>query len=148
MNDLAPILLAEDDPKDAELTLAALARNNLVNRVILVNDGVEVLEYLRREGAFKGRAPGNPVVVLLDIQMPRMNGLETLREIRGDARLKDLPVVILTSSREERDLVEGYGLGVNAYVVKPVDFEHFTEAVSQIALFWTNVNEPPPSVAK
>jgi CheY-like chemotaxis protein len=142
--ELSTILLAEDNPKDIELTLEALGSHNLANRVVVVHDGVEVLEYLRREGPFRLRAPGNPVVLLLDIKMPRMDGLEVLREIRGDSELKTIPVVILSSSREERDLKLGYELGVNAYVVKPVDFKEFMEAVELLGHFWAIINEAPP----
>ncbi len=124
------ILLAEDNPKDVDLTTRALAQCNLANRLDVVNDGVEAMEYLRGEGAYAVRKAELPAAVLLDIKMPRMDGLEVLREIRADARLKRLPVVILTSSREEQDLITGYDLGVNAYVVKPVDFDDFMAAVS------------------
>ena len=142
--DLKTILLAEDNPKDVELTLEALAAHNLANQVVVVHDGVEVLEYLRREGPFRLRSPGNPVVLLLDIKMPRMDGLEVLRHIRSDCDLKKIPVVILSSSREEQDLELGYELGVNAYVVKPVDFKEFMEAVQLLGHFWAVVNEAPP----
>ena len=142
--DLKTILLAEDNPQDVELTLEALAAHNLANQVVVVHDGGEALEYLRMEGQFRLRTPGQPVVVLLDIKMPRMDGLEVLRAIRGDDELKALPVVILSSSREERDVVEGYKLGVNAYVVKPVDFKAFMSAVQALGQFWALVNEPPP----
>ncbi len=138
------ILLAEDDANDLELTLEALAKHNLTNRVTVAHDGVEALEYLRREGAFSGREPGAPAVVLLDIKMPRKDGLEVLREIRGDPELKRLPVVILTSSREEQDLITSYDLGVNAYVVKPVDFRSFIDAVEHLGVFWALLNERPP----
>ena len=138
------ILLAEDNANDVELTLEALAQHNLANRVTVAHDGVEALEYLRREGAFAGRPPGLPAVLLLDIKMPRMDGLEVLREIRGDPELKLLPVVILTSSREEQDIVTSYDLGVNAYVVKPVDFQAFIEAVEHLGVFWALLNERPP----
>jgi CheY-like chemotaxis protein len=142
--DLKTILLAEDNPRDVELTLEALAAHNLANQVVVVHDGVEALQYLRREGQFRLRSPGNPVVLLLDIKMPRMDGLEVLKAIRGDEELKTLPVVILSSSREESDLVTGYELGVNAYVVKPVDFKEFMEAVQLLGTFWAIVNEAPP----
>ena len=141
---LKTILLAEDNPKDVELTLEALSDNNLANQVVVANDGVEVMEYLRCEGKFRMRSPGLPVVLLLDIKMPRMDGLQVLREIRSDPALKMLPVVILSSSREESDLVVSYGLGVNAYVVKPVDFKEFMHAVQLLGSFWALVNEPPP----
>jgi CheY-like chemotaxis protein len=138
------ILLAEDNPRDVELTLQALSDHNLANQVVVVNDGVEVLEYLRREGNYRLRTPGLPVVLLLDIKMPRVDGLQVLREIRSDPALKMLPIVILSSSREENDLVASYELGVNAYVVKPVDFKEFMRAVQLLGSFWALVNEPPP----
>jgi len=142
------ILLAEDNPNDVELTIEALAQHNLANRVTVAHDGVEAMEYLRREGAFKDREPGDPAVVLLDIKMPRKDGLEVLREIRSDPALKKVPVVILTSSREEQDLITSYDLGVNAYVVKPVDFPHFIDAVKQLGVFWAVINERPPNRVK
>ena len=138
------ILLVEDDEKDVELTLTALERVNLRNEVVVVNDGEEALDYLRRSGNFKLRAPGNPVVILLDMKMPKVNGLDVLRQIRMDNELKIIPVVVVTSSREEPDIKQAYGLGVNAYVVKPVDFQQFLDAVSQTGLFWAIVNVPPP----
>jgi CheY-like chemotaxis protein len=141
---LSAILLAEDNPKDVTLTTRALAKRNLANRVVVTHDGVEAMEYLRCEGDFKDREPGNPAVLLLDIKMPRMDGLEVLREIRGDPALKRLPVVILTSSREEQDLITSYELGVNAYVVKPVEFTSFIEAVTELGVFWAVINERPP----
>ena len=141
---LPVILLAEDSPKDVKLTTRALAKNNLANRLVVTSDGVEAMEYLRREGAYKDREPGNPAVLLLDIKMPRKDGLEVLREVRGDPALKRLPVVMLTSSREEQDLITSYDLGVNAYVVKPVDFVSFIDAVRQLGVFWAVVNEIPP----
>ncbi|MGD0755546.1 MAG: response regulator [Bacteroidales bacterium] len=140
---LRTILFAEDNPKDVELTLEALSDHNLANNVIVVRDGVETMDYLRSEGNYKQRKPGNPAVLLLDIKMPRMDGLEVLKAIRSDARLKTLPVVILTSSREEQDLIKSYELGVNAYVVKPVDFKEFIEAVKQLGVFWAVINEVP-----
>ena len=141
--ELRTILLAEDNPQDVELTLEALAAHNLANNVVVVNDGIEVLEYLRREGSYRLRAPGQPVVLMLDIKMPRMDGLEVLREIRSAPALKTLPVVILSSSREESDLITGYELGGNAYVVKPVDFTEFVRAVELLGQFWAIVNEVP-----
>ena len=147
MNTEVPaILIAEDNPNDVELTIEALSEHNLANRVTVAHDGVEAMEYLRREGAFSEREPGNPAVVLLDIKMPRKDGLEVLREIRGDATLKRLPVVILTSSREEQDLITSYDLGANAYVVKPVDFPSFIDAVKELGVFWALINERPPEV--
>ncbi len=144
MNNLKPILLAEDNPNDAELTLEALADNNLVNRVVHVRDGVEALDYLRCEGKYASRTPGNPAVVILDIKMPRMDGMEVLQIIRSDAALSLLPVVMLTSSKEEHDLIRSYELHTNAYVVKPVKFSEFIDAVKQIGVFWAILNELPP----
>ncbi len=144
MIDLRKILLVEDDPKDVELTLEALAEYNLANRVTVVEDGVEAMEYLRYEGVYKLRKKEEPAVILLDIKMPRMDGIEVLEAIRGDDRLKRIPVVILTSSREEPDLKRSYDLGVNAYVVKPVNFKEFLDAVKQLGVFWAVLNELPP----
>jgi CheY-like chemotaxis protein len=144
MVEIKKILFAEDNPMDVELTLEALADHNLANNVDVVRDGVETMEYLRCEGKYKLRKPGNPAVLLLDIKMPRMNGIEVLKAIRSDNTLKTLPVVILTSSREEQDLITSYELGVNAYVVKPVDFKDFIEAVKQVGVFWAVINEIPP----
>ena len=144
MNDIRPILLAEDNPKDVELTLEALSEHNLANKVVAVRDGVEALEFLRYEGRFKLRARGNPAVLLLDIKMPRMDGIELLQIIRQDPLFKFLPVVMLTSSREESDLVKSYELGANAFVVKPVDFNHFIDVIKQIGVFWALINELPP----
>jgi len=143
MIELKSILLAEDNPKDVELTIEAMSEYNLVNQVTVVNDGVEALEYLRCEGQYKGRKKGLPAVLLLDIKMPRMDGIAVLEAIRGDDRLKTLPVVMLSSSREEPDLKKCYALGVNAYVVKPVDFKDFLDAVKHIGVFWTMHNEQP-----
>jgi CheY-like chemotaxis protein len=144
MAGLKSILLAEDNPRDVELTLTALSENNLANEVVVARDGEEALDYLFRRGRFASRAPGNPAVVLLDLKMPRVDGLEVLRRIKADESLKSLPVVMLTSSREERDLVESYRLGINAYVVKPVGFEQFVDAVRQIGVFWALLNERAP----
>lgn len=144
MEELRTILLAEDNPKDVELTLEALSEHNLANQVIVVRDGVEAMEFLRCEGKYKLRKPGLPAVLLLDIKMPRMDGIEVLRTVRGDPALKLLPVVMLTSSREEQDLIKSYELGVNAYVVKPVDFKDFIQAVKEIGVFWAIINEIPP----
>ena len=144
MAELRTILLAEDNPKDVELTLEALAEHNLANHVIVVRDGVEAMEYLQCQGKHKLRKPELPAVLLLDIKMPRMDGIEVLRAVRGDPALKLLPVVILTSSREEQDLIKSYELGVNAYVVKPVDFKDFIRAVKEIGVFWAIINELPP----
>jgi CheY-like chemotaxis protein len=142
------ILLAEDDPRDVELTLAALEENHLANKVAVVGNGEEALDYLYRRGKFKMRAGGNPVVVLLDNKMPKVNGLEVLKTIKADEHLKTIPVVVLTSSRETPDLIEFYNHGVNAYVVKPVDFSEFMKAVKQLGVFWAAVNEPPPYSGK
>ena len=138
------ILLAEDDPRDAKLTLAALEEYNLANKVFTVHDGEEVLDYLKCEGKFKGREGGNPVAILLDLKMPKIDGLEVLKTIKADERLQAIPVIMLTSSRETPDLVECYKHGVNAYVVKPVDFVVFAKAVKLLGGFWALVNEPPP----
>ncbi len=144
MAELKRILLAEDNPKDVELTLTALDEHNLANEVVVVNDGAEALDYLYRRGKFAMRADNNPAVVLLDLKMPKVDGLEVLRTIKNDSNLKTIPLVILTSSREEKDLVESYKLGVNAYVVKPVNFQQFIEAVKELGAFWAIINEPPP----
>ena len=143
MEKLKTILLAEDSPKDVELILEALSESNLANNVSVVKDGVEAMEFLRCEGKYKLRSPGNPAVLFLDIKMPRKDGMEVLREIRSDESLKTLPVVILTSSREEQDLIRSYDLGVNAFVVKPVNFKEFIEAVKQLGIFWAIINELP-----
>ena len=144
MKDLRPILLVEDSPKDTELTIAALERCNLSNQIVTVRDGAEALDYLRCQGAYAGARHGGPVVMLLDLKMPKLNGLEVLEEIRKDPSLSSTPVVMLTSSREERDLVRSYELGVNAFVVKPVDFKEFFEAIQGLGMFWGITNEPPP----
>lgn len=144
MRTLKRILLAEDDPNDVELTLRALEAYNLANVVQVVGDGAEALDYLFRRNAYADLPAGHPVVVLLDIKMPKVDGIEVLRQIKADPDLQLVPVVILTSSREERDLVESYRLGVNAFVVKPVDFHEFVDAVKEIGLFWAMINEPPP----
>src|SRR5580658_8680301 len=143
---LKHILLAEDDPHDAKLTLAALAEYNVANRIFIVHDGEAVLDYLYCRGKFKGREGGNPAAVLLDLKMPKVDGLEVLQIIKADENLKSIPVVVLTSSRETPDLVECYKYGVNAYVVKPVDFVEFAKAVKQLGAFWAVVNEPPPKI--
>ena len=138
------ILLAEDDPNDRELTVTALQEYRLSNELIAVKDGVEALDYLLRRGQYAGLPPGNPAVALLDLKMPRMGGVEVLREIRATPSLRMLPVVILTSSKEEADVADSYGLGANAYVVKPVDFHDFVDAIKKTGLFWAVLNEPPP----
>jgi CheY-like chemotaxis protein len=142
--DLKRILLVEDDPRDIELTLTALAEYNLANEVMVVQDGAEALDYLYRRGNYKLRASGNPVVIVLDIKLPKMDGIEVLRQIKADEQLNVIPVVMLTSSNEEKDLVETYQLNANAYVVKPVDFQQFVQAVKELGLFWAVINEPPP----
>ncbi len=144
MANLKRILLAEDNVNDVELTLAALDHHNLANEVIVARDGEEALDYLYRRGAFKMREEGNPAVMLLDLKMPKVDGMEVLRQVKADPDLKTVPVVVLTSSREDRDLVESYDLGVNAYVVKPVDFHEFIDAVKEVGLFWSIINVPPP----
>lgn len=140
---LKTILLADDNQNDIDLTLMALSESNPANKIEVVTDGVEVLEYLRSEGKFKGRKPDNPAVILLDVKMPRMDGIEVLKNIKTDPVLKIIPVVMLTSSREDSDLVQSYRLGVNAYVVKPVDFNEFKTSVKQLGDFWTVLNELP-----
>ena len=137
------ILLVEDDPKDVELTLAALEEYNLANKVVVARDGVEALDYLYRRGRFADRPAGHPVVMLLDLKMPKVDGLEVVRQVKSDPALKNIPIVVLTSSRQDQDLVESYNLGVNAYVVKPVAFDKFVEVVKQIGLFWGLINEIP-----
>jgi CheY-like chemotaxis protein len=144
MANLRPILLVEDSPNDIELTLAALAKCQLANEVHVARDGVEALDYLYARGAFKGRDGGEPAVVLLDLKLPRVDGLQVLQEIKADPALRQIPVVMLTSSREEKDIVLSYRLGVNAFVVKPVGFKDFLEAIQDIGVFWAILNEPPP----
>jgi CheY-like chemotaxis protein len=144
MNQLGRILMVEDDPRDVELTLTALEEYNLANEVVVTRDGAEVLDYLHCRGGFETRTGDNPAVLLLDLKLPKVDGLEVLRQIRSDEKLKIIPVVVLTSSREERDMVASYRLGVNAYVVKPVDFHEFVNAIKELGVFWAIVNEPPP----
>jgi CheY-like chemotaxis protein len=144
MKKLKRILLVEDDPVDRKLTLRALTDYNLANQVDVARDGAEALDYLFRRGKFSERPDGHPLLVLLDIKLPKIDGLEVLRCIKADPGLHVLPVVVLTSSHEERDLVESYRLGVNAYVVKPMEFEAFVTAVKELAVFWALLNEPPP----
>jgi CheY-like chemotaxis protein len=144
MRSFKRILLVEDDEKDIELTLAALAEHNLANEVAVARDGVEALDYLHRRGAFTQRPAGNPVVIMLDLKMPRMDGVQVLRQLKEDEEMHLIPVVILTSSRESLDLEECYRLGVNAYVVKPVRFADFVDAVKQTGVFWALINQPPP----
>jgi CheY-like chemotaxis protein len=144
MTSLRRILLVEDSARDAELILDALAGNQLANEVVHVRDGADALDYLHRRGAFAGRSDGQPALLLLDLKLPKVDGLEVLREIKGDAGLKMIPVVMMTSSREEQDLLDSYQLGVNAYVVKPMKFHDFVEAVKQVGGFWALINEVPP----
>jgi two-component system, response regulator len=148
MAPLKRILLVEDNERDVELTLAALDEHKLANEVVVARDGTEALDYLYVRGKFAGHANGPPVVVLLDLKMPKVDGLEVLRRMREDAELKRIPVVMITSSREEQDLIRSYQLGVNAYVVKPVDFQKFVESVKQVGFFWAIINEPPPGTMK
>jgi CheY-like chemotaxis protein len=137
----------EDSARDAELTLEALAENRLANQVVWTRDGAEGLDYLYRRGGFASRSNEPPLLVLLDLKLPKVDGLEVLRRIKSDPELRLIPVVMVTSSREEKDLIESYRLGVNAYVVKPVGFEQFSEAVKNLSIFWAMINEPPPAVA-
>lgn len=144
MNSLKSILLVEDNELDVEMTLRALAAHNLSNEVKVVRDGAEALDYLHRRGNFAARPPGHPLFILLDNKMPKMSGLEVLEHVRKDEQLRRIPIVMLTSSREEGDLLRSYDLGVNAYVVKPVDFREFVVAMQQLSLFWALINTPPP----
>ncbi len=144
MHELRRILLVEDSPNDVELILAALEDNRLANEVVVVRDGEEALDYLYRRGVFRLRIEGNPVVVLLDLKLPKVDGLEVLAQLKSDSQLRRVPVVVLTSSREEQDLINSYNLGTNAYVVKPVDFHEFVDAIKELGLFWAVVNQPPP----
>jgi CheY-like chemotaxis protein len=148
MNRVKKILLVEDDPKDVELTLTALEEYHLANGVDIVRDGEEALDYLCRRGNFQARDDQNPAVVILDLKLPKVSGLDVLRQIKADERLKLVPVVVLTSSREESDLITSYQLGANAYVVKPVDFHKFIEAVKTVGVFWVVLNEAPLAVPK
>ncbi len=141
---IKPIMLAEDNPKDVELTLAALEKHRLANQVVVVRDGEQALDYLFKRGAWAGREGGPPAVMLLDLKMPKVDGLEVLRAVKQDENLRVLPIVVLTSSREECDLVKSYRLGANAYVVKPVQFDAFMAAIDELGSFWAIVNEPPP----
>ncbi|MCD7042086.1 response regulator [Pseudomonas sp. MAFF 311095] len=141
---LKPILLVEDDPNDLELTLVALERSQLANEVVVVRDGAEALDYLFKRNTFEDRADGNPAVLLLDLKLPKVDGLQVLESIRATEELRSIPVVMLTSSREEPDLSRAYQLGVNAYVVKPVEFKEFVGAISDLGIFWAVLNEPPP----
>lgn len=145
---LKPILLVEDNPSDLELALIALERTNLANEVVVARDGEEALDYLFCRGKFESRQAGNPVVVLLDLKLPKIDGLQVLETIRADPKVRSTPVVMLTSSREEKDLLHSYKLGVNAYVVKPVEFKEFVAAIADLGVFWAVLNEPPPGSVK
>jgi len=145
MTGLRHILLAEDNANDVELTLAALKTNRVLNEVAVTRDGAETLDYLWRRNAYADRDGGNPVLMLLDLKMPKVDGLEVLRQVKSNEQLKSIPIVVLTSSREEQDVVASYDSGVNAYVVKPVDFHDFVNAVKLLGGFWAVVNEPPPA---
>ena len=144
MAQLGRILLVEDDPKDVDLTLTALEEYKLANEVVVTRDGEEALDYLYCRGNFETRSSDNPAVLLLDLKLPKVDGLEVLQQMKSDEKLKMIPVVVLTSSREERDMVASYKLGVNAYVVKPVDFHEFVNAIKELGIFWAVINEPPP----
>ena len=144
MSNLRPILLVEDNPRDLELTLAALAKCQLANQIVVARDGAEALDYLYTRGLHSERPPGDPAVVLLDLKLPKIDGLEVLEQVKTDPQQRQIPIVMLTSSREERDLLRSYELGVNAFVVKPVDFNAFFEAIQDLGMFWAILNEPPP----
>lgn len=148
MTEYKRILIVEDDPLDVELIINTLKENNIVNKVDVASDGAQALDYLYCRGEFAGKEAEYPAVVLLDLKMPKLNGIEVLREIKSDEKLKPLPVVILTSSRESQDLNECYKLGANAYVVKPVKFEEFVTAVKELGVFWALINEPPEEFSK
>jgi CheY-like chemotaxis protein len=148
MSTLARILIVEDDPNDLELTLTALADYNLANEVVVARDGQQALDYLYCRAEFSERPPGNPAVMLLDLKLPKVGGLEVLQQVKSEERLKLIPVVVLTSSHEEKDMMRSYSLGVNAYVVKPVDFHQFVNAVKELGVFWAVINEPPPGSVK
>jgi CheY-like chemotaxis protein len=144
MENLGRILMVEDDPNDVELTMTALEGYNLANEVIVTRDGEEALDYLYRRGKYTTRSSDHPAVILLDLKLPKIDGLEVLRQVKSDDNLKIIPVVVLTSSREEKDLVSSYKLGVNAYVVKPVDFHEFVNAIKELGVFWAIINAAPP----
>ena len=148
MTTLGRILVVEDDPNDVELTLTALADYNLANEVVVTRDGQQALDYLYCQGEFSTRSTDNPAVMLLDLKLPKVGGLEVLQQIKSDERLRLIPVVVLTSSHEEKDMMRSYRLGVNAYVVKPVDFHEFVNAVKELGVFWAVINEPPPGSVK
>ncbi len=144
VNSLHSLLLVEDNPNDVELTLSALKGARLANEIVVANDGEQALDYLLRRGRHEGRSTPNPAVILLDLKMPKVDGHEVLKQIRANHGLRLIPVVVLTSSREEKDLLSSYDHGANAYVVKPVDFEEFIAAISKLGVFWAVLNEPPP----
>ncbi len=144
MDELGKILLVEDDQNDAELTVMALTDNHLANEIVIAHDGEEALDFLYRRGAYASTEGGNPIVVLLDLKLPKVDGLEVLKQVKSDPDLRTIPVVMLTSSREEQDVLRSYDLGTNSYVEKPVGFEEFVESVKEVGLFWTVVNHPPP----
>jgi DNA-binding response OmpR family regulator len=148
MEKLGRILMVEDDSKDVELTLTALEEYNLANEVVVVRDGEEALDYLYHRGPYALRAGDNPAVMLLDLKLPKVNGLEVLKQVKSDDKLSMIPVVVLTSSKEEKDMITSYKLGVNAYVVKPVDFHEFVNAIRELGVFWAVINEPPPGSVK
>jgi CheY-like chemotaxis protein len=146
--ELRPILLVEDNPRDLELTLAALEKCQLANEIVIARDGAEAMDYLTGQGAHAGQDGGNPTVVLLDLKLPKIDGLEVLEKIKKGENLRHIPVVMLTSSREEQDLVRSYELGVNAFVVKPVEFNEFFKAIQDLGVFWAILNEPPPGFGR
>jgi CheY-like chemotaxis protein len=148
MSELGSILLVEDDPRDVELTLTALGEYNLANEVVVARDGEKALDYLHCRGEFSTRSNDDPAVMLLDLKLPKVDGLEVLQRVRSDERLKLIPVVVLTSSNEEKDIMRSYKLGVNAYVVKPVDFHEFVNAVKELGVFWAVINQPPSGSMK
>jgi CheY-like chemotaxis protein len=148
MSNLGRILIVEDDPRDVELTLTALEDYKLANEVVIARDGREALDYLYCQGRFSTRPNENPAVILLDLKLPKIDGLEVLKQVKSDDRLKLIPVVVLTSSHEETDMMKSYKLGVNAYVVKPVDFHEFVNAVKELGVFWAIINEPPPGTIR
>lgn len=148
MSILGRILMVEDDPRDVELTLTALEEYNLANEVVVARNGEEALDYLYCRGDYATRSKDNPAVMLLDLKLPKVDGLEVLQQIKSDDNLKMIPVVVLTSSHEEKDMVASYRLGVNAYVVKPVDFHEFVNAIKELGIFWAVINQPPPGSLK
>jgi CheY-like chemotaxis protein len=148
MSELARILLVEDSKNDKDLTVAALSESGLANELVWVKDGQEALDYIYREGTYAQRPEGQPAVVLLDLKMPRVDGLEVLAKVKGDPTVRTIPIVVLTSSNEEIDVVRSYGLGVNAYVVKPVGFTDFVAALKDLGVFWAVLNQPPPGTAR